>query len=325
MGENTENITKPEQLKSWLPDEAQVKMIGEAVAEYNAGRPEKASQYRRRLFGFLLPVAVIAIAVVVFGALSGLAVVIGIGGAIAVLGGALGLTLARGPADAYQQDLRKTLFPVIFSFIDYFEYQNGRAPSFIGRLVSTGLLSYTRATHDDWFAGNHEGVQFELSETHLSKKSGKNTRTIFDGLMFCLHRNTEFRGLLIAKRKSNVVTRFFRDLFGSSLTDISTGVSEIDDSHEFRTDQPGAEASALAVKMAKALDWLQEEWPHGPVQIVFNGTDCYLLLAARKDHFELPGITKGDIEFDKHLLPLIRDMVTLLAIAGLIRKIDADG
>ncbi len=317
----TEDI--PVNPQTWLPDDAQVKLIAAAVAEYNAGRPAMASQLRRRLLGFLLPVAVIAVAVVAAGVATAMPVIAGIGVAIAILGGAFAITLARGPAEAFQQKLRSRLFPVIFGFIDYFEYEHGRTPSFLGRLVATGLLNYNKWDHDDWFAGSHEGVQFEMIETHLSKKSGKNTRTIFDGLIFHLHRNTDFRGLLMSQKRSNAVTRIFRDLFGDTLKEIETGVGDIDSTHEFRTDTPGPESRELAIRMAKVLDWLQEEWRHGPVQIAFSGTDCYLLLAARKDHFELPGITETDIEYERHILPLIRDMVTLLAIAGLIRKIDS--
>lgn len=312
-------------LTNWLPEENQLKIIGEAVAEYNAGRPEQASRMKRRIVTMLGPFAVIVAAIGVFGLASGLMIVFGIAVAVAIFGGMLVLSIAQKPAREFQQQLRAKMFPVIFGFIDNFHYQNGKAPSFLARLEKMGLLSYTSADHDDWFAGNHEGLHFELSETCLKKKSGKNTRTIFDGLIFHIRRDSDFRGLLLAQRKADVITKFFRDLFGSKLVPIETGVADIDETHDFRTDAAGSESVKLATKMAKALDWLQDSWRHGPVQIAFQDADCYLLLAASKDHFELPGITAGDIEFDRHILPLIRDMITLLAIAGLIRKIDAGG
>lgn len=312
------------ELANWLPEEEQLKTIGEAVAEYNAGRPEQASRMKRRVVAMLGSFAVIVAAIGVFGLVSGLMIVFGIAVAMAIFGGMFVLSIARKPAREFQQQLRAKMFPVIFGFIDDLHYQNGKAPGFLGRLEEIGLLSYTSADHDDWFAGKHEGLQFELSETCLKRKSGKNTRTIFDGLIFHIQRDSTFRGLLLAQRKANVITKFFRDLFGSKLVSIETGIADIDETHDFRTNAAGPEAARLASRMAKALDWLQDSWGHGPVQIAFQDADCYLLLAASKDHFELPGITAGDIDFDRHILPLIRDMVTLLAIAGLIRKIDAD-
>lgn len=316
--------TGPGDLANWLPDDEQVEIISAAVAQYNAGRPEQAARMKRRMVMMLGPFAVIVAAVGIFGLASGIAPVIAVSVALAIFGGMFVWSLARKPAREFQQQLRSKMFPVIFGFIDDFQYRNGHAPGFLARLEEIGLLSYTSAQHDDWMSGNHEGLWFELSETRLKKKSGKSSRTIFDGLIFHIKRDSNFRGLLLAQKKADVVTKFFRNLFGSKLEAIETGIGDIDETHDFRTNAAGSEAARLAGRMAKALDWLQESWRHGPVQIAFNETDCYLLLAASKDHFELPGITAGDIEFDNHILPLIRDMVTLLAIAGLIRKIDAD-
>ncbi len=316
--------TDPGDLNNWLPDEAQLKRVAEAVAVYNSGQPEQAATMKRRLVMIMGPFAVIVLAVGIFGLASGVMFITGIAVAVAIFGGAILLSIARKPARNFQQQLRAKMFPQIFSFIDDFQYQNGHPPGFLDQLEATGLLSYTSASHDDWFAGSHDGGRFELAETHLKRKSGKNTHTIFDGLIFHIRLDNRFRGLLLAQKKADVVTKFFRDLFGTKLREIKTGISDIDASHDFRTNADGQEPGRLAARMAKALDWLQETWPHGPVQIAFADSDCYLLLAATKDHFELPGITQGDIDFDRHILPMIRDMATLLAIAGLIRKVDGE-
>lgn len=313
---------KPGDLKNWLPAEEQLKRVAEAVAVYNAGRPAKAAAMKRRMVMMLGPFAVIVAAIAIIGLVTGVLFITGIAVAVAIFGGMIVLSIARKPARNFQQQLRASMFPEIFGFIDDFQYRHGHAAGFLGPLEATGMLSYTSASHDDWFAGSYDGVRFELAETHLKKKSGKNTRTIFDGLIFHIRLDSHFRGLLLAQRKADVVTKFFRDLFGNKLREIQTGIGDIDATHDFRTNADGPEPAQLAARMAKALDWLADTWPHGPVQIAFADADCYLLLAATKDHFELPGITQGDIDFDRHILPMIRDMATLLAIASLIGKVD---
>ena len=105
---------------------------------------------------------------------------------------------------------------------------------------------------------------------------------------------------------------------------MSSGLAAVDATHEFRTDREGPEQQRLSIEMAKALDWLQGFWGHGPVQIALGGDDGYLLLAGKQDHFELPHIDAGDIVFDRDILPLIKDMVTLLAVAHLIHRIGAE-
>ena len=72
--------------------------------------------------------------------------------------------------------------------------------------------------------------------------------------------------------------------------------------------------------LAKALDYLATEWRDDVVRIALSGRQCYLLVPARKDFFELPPVDTP-IDFDQHLRPMIRDLVMLLATAQLVNKI----
>jgi len=307
--------------KNWLPGEASLNVIRAAIASYNAERPAIAKAQTRRVALMMGGFVVVALAAGAAAIASGNAVLAGIGIGFGFFGAPYVWSKAVEPTRQFQQALRQRLFPVIFGFIPKLSYQNNKPPRFLQKLKATGLLSWSSTGHDDWFAGEHDGLEFELSETEFFTGSGKHKSSLLKALVFHSRREFGFDGLLLAQQKTNAVHRYFRDLFGKNLRTVKSGLNAVDETHEFRTDKEGPVQAQLSLEMAKVLDWLQRDWRHGPVQIVFQAKDCYLLLAAKANHFELPHIDAGDIDFERDVLPLIRDMVVLLAIGHLIAKI----
>ena len=307
----------------WLPGEAALDVIRAEIAAYNAERPAIAGAQTRRVLLMMGGFAIVAAAALAAAIASGNAVIAGIGIGFAIFGGQFVWSKATAPARAFRQQLRNRLFPAIFGFIPEFRYTNGQPPRFLPGLERTGMLAWQSADHDDGFAGIHDGMAFELAETEFFTGSGKHKSSLFKGLIVHIRRQGSFGGLLLAQPKANALQRYFRDLFGKDLRTVSSGLAAVDATHEFRTDREGPEQQRLSIEMAKALDWLSSFWGHGPVQIALSGDDCYLLLAGKQNHFELPHIDAGDIVFDRDILPLIKDMVTLLAVAHLINRIGA--
>ncbi|WEZ83248.1 hypothetical protein P6U16_20775 [Rhizobium sp. 32-5/1] len=72
--------------------------------------------------------------------------------------------------------------------------------------------------------------------------------------------------------------------------------------------------------MVSALDYLSGVWPTDVVRIALSGHECFLLVPSKKNFFELPDIAH-DINFDAHVRPMIRDLVTLLVTARLVSRI----
>ena len=75
-------------------------------------------------------------------------------------------------------------------------------------------------------------------------------------------------------------------------------------------------------RLAKALQWLGETWPEQPARVALSGSDGFLLIPLSKNFFELPGIS-APLDYQRHVAPMIADMVSLLATASLVRKIGA--
>jgi len=304
-----------------MPKERALEELHTAVAAYNAERGRVTNRLYVNMV-LLFGGYVVLAGIFAYIAFTEIAMdIVGIVLRLLLFGGTVVWRVARAPSKRFQQDLRDRMLPLVFGFIDEVKYVHGVQPRFMGRMPGKELVRRDRSEHGDMIVGRHEGLTFTLSETELIAGSGKSRETTFKGLIFYFTRDEEFPGVLLVARKPNTVQLFIRDLFGgSTMPLVTSGNPEIDAAHEFRTDRPDAATPIVQGALAKALDYLTTEWRDDVVRLALKGRDCYLLLPSKKDFFELPPVDTP-IDFDRHLKPMIRDLVALLAMAKLVSKI----
>ena len=242
---------------------------------------------------------------------------------VALIAGFAVYAWARGPATRLQNSFRDRVIPLIFGFVSDVAYKRNETPSSFGRMPQETVGTFNRQGFDDVIAGRYEDFPFELYEATLTHKAGKSSSTIFKGVIVAFETITPFPGLLVATRKTGSVVGFFRGLFGSKLQEIQSGVPELDEAYEFRTDNPDAARPLVTGRMAKALQWLREAWPEQLARLALRDNDGFLLIPlADKNFFELPDIAVT-LDYTTHVEPMVRDMASLLATAALVRKIGA--
>ncbi|WP_143530684.1 hypothetical protein [Rhizobium sp. RU36D] len=228
--------------------------------------------------------------------------------------------LSQSAHKAYQQSLRDRLLPALFGFVDGVIYRHGHKPRQLERMPGNDFVSRTKTTHGDMLAGTFDGLDFTLGETELAIGSGKNRTVSFKGVIVYINQEEGFPGQLLAAKRPNRFAKTLRDLFSSSLLlPVQSGDPQIDASHEFRTDNLEA-AKARLPDLAKALDYLGDVWRDDVVRIAIQHKDSFLLVPSNKDFFELPSI-HTPLDFDRHVQPMIRDLVAMLATARLVSKI----
>lgn len=224
------------------------------------------------------------------------------------------------PAEEATQSFRDRLLPIIFGFIQDVRYRHGWVPDSFDRLPEQTVGSFNRRQFDDFVSGRYDGFPFELYEANLASKSGKSETTVFRGLIVSFAAAEPFPGTLVATRKADAVSGFFRGIFGGSLEEVPSGVRKIDDTYEFRTDNVEAARPLVTGRLTKALEWLNESWPSGPARVALTGSDGFLLLPNAKNFFELPPISTP-LDYKAHVEPMIADMAAVLATAALVRKV----
>ncbi|ESY69013.1 DUF3137 domain-containing protein [Mesorhizobium sp. M0051] len=229
---------------------------------------------------------------------------------------------AMKPATRLQQSFRETLLPIIFGFIADMRYQHGVTPNSFDRLPREAVGAFNKQSFDDVVSGRYEEFPFELYEAELRVGSGKDSSTVFKGVIVAFEAIEPFPGVLVATRRTNAVVGFFRGMFAGKMQDLSSGVPELDAAYEFRTDNAEPARPLVTGRLAQALKWLGETWPDDPARVALNGSDGFLLLPLTKNFFELPVISVP-LDYTTHVAPMISDMGAMLATAALVRKIGA--
>lgn len=315
-------MDKPFDQADVMPDAAALEAVRAAVDAYNAERPRQEQRMHWRLTVAMGLYGVAAFIIIVWfmntGQKKDFGIVIAI---VAVLGFGL-YKLCMKPVKDFQQTLRNGMLPQIFGFIGDVRYSKGINPRFMEKFPKKALLKYGRAAHDDSISGHYDGLSFMLSETKLTT-GGKNERTLFQGVILHFYLEQPFPGILAATKRPTGMAKFAQDVFGTGdLRIIESGDVHIDATHEFRSDNRSAAAPLITGPLVKALDYLGDVWRDDVVRIALVENACFLLVPAKRNFFELPNIAH-DIDLDRHVLPMIRDIVTLLVTARLVSRINA--
>jgi hypothetical protein len=313
-------MDSPSDVNAYMPDAARQEKIRVAIDEYNLERPGILKNcYTMATLSMAAYVAVAAVLVIGTFNLDEKHTLVGIVGAVVVFGGIKLWEYLMRPIRDHQLTLRYRLFPEIFGFIEDVSYSHGYSPGFVDDINSMKMVRFSSTENDDVIKGTHEGLYFELVEAKLIMGSGKHKETVFQGLIFHFNLDEPFPGMLYAAKRSNWLQQWVREMFGSNSDMIASGNWEIDETHEFHTDNYSIARPLVEGPLASALIYLKREWYEGEVRIALRGGECFLLLPSKQDYFALPDI-HTDVAYDD-VKPMIREMAVLLAVAHLMRKV----
>lgn len=307
---------------SIMPDAAAMEKIHAAINEYNEKRPAAVHQMQGRRMLMLVPFIALCVLIVI-GILMSVERPKILGFVIPAMG--VGIYLlwleANRPMRDFRQTLRDRMLPVIFGFAGRIRYSNGIEPKFMQNLPKPGLIRYNRAYFDDLVSGIHEGMDFTLAEVRLTT-GGKNEQDVFKGVIVYFNPPHPFDGRLFAAKRLYGFKGFVDDLFADrSLENIRSGFGELDATYDFRTDHPEAATGLVVGPIASALNYLAEAWPDDTVRLALMGGDAFLMVPTKRNFFELPEPYEN-IDWERHVRPMIRDLMTLLAVAQLVCRIN---
>ncbi|MGE0502468.1 MAG: DUF3137 domain-containing protein [Rhizobiaceae bacterium] len=244
--------------------------------------------------------------------------VFGLAGVFSVVVGIFVYYLTGGPVRKLQRNFRRSLIPRLFAFLENVTYRQGAKPASFRNLPRQAIGNYNRQRFDDVIAGGHQGMKFEAFEASFSRQKDKKADVrVFSGIILSFDLTNPFPGKLIATRGSRGVMGSLGDLF-SSLGKVTTGDPSLDESYEFRSDNPEAAVKLVNKRFVEALDGLHATWPGSAGRVVLAGNSGFVLLPTSKNFFELPKIDTA-CEYDRHIKPMVTDMAGLLATAKLVR------
>lgn len=129
---------------------------------------------------------------------------------IVVVGGGI---LSYAPIHMLQNEFKDELVPRILAQYG-FSYDR-KAHRLRIKDYEDILPSYTSATRSDHFWGTHEDIKMSVAELKLRRKSGKNTVTVFNGLLCRFDYPKRAKAEVAVKSDGGAIGQFFSGIFSS--------------------------------------------------------------------------------------------------------------
>lgn len=169
------------------------KSITPLNSRFEKKRREAIASYQDRLLSHSGPAAVVALSIVIslissFGeqltTSDRIQYVV-----LAIVGfGALAHYYANRPVQAYRDDLRDNLFPIIVSHVDPTFTYRPTAPWTASDFNKFGILPYfTSEKVEHYVSGTYKGVGIAMTGVKLVRRSGKRSRVVFSGIVILLN------------------------------------------------------------------------------------------------------------------------------------------
>lgn len=303
------------------PKEAE-QAIRAAIDAYNGSRDRVRTDARNRGLTYLALFAPLAIVVTLF--------VLSLGGAdfelvmlmlgAALVAGGYVWTLAQRKAEKFSDDTRAEMLPKLFGFIENFQFRADAEPLSMRELPEDVLFGKHRTEHGDVVTGKHDGMVFEIAETHRETGGGRHSETIFRGVVFHCQMEKPFPGILVAGRPAGRIMRF---LFGNErggLGEVKSANGQLAEDYVFLTDNRKPALRLVNGPLEGFLLWLRQNWHGGVGEIVLTEREIFLLIPSSIDHFELPDLSRK-LDYRQHVRPMTEQLWRILASGRLLRDI----
>jgi len=303
-----------------MPDTTAPETAWRVIARYNAQRALVA----RRMF-FRLMIVVVP---VIMGAAATIGIILTQGPGPSVYGlmiacfvlFCVGGTMAVSPSRQFQRDFRSALLPAVFDFVEDCVYRFRTDPAFMKTFPIDSLVEHVDVRHFYMLTGLHHGMRFTLTETEYVDNGDVSQGILFRGVVLQFELANYFPGTLIAVPQAFSARREVHNFFRRrNLGIVRSGDRKVDHWHEFRTDTQPATKMLVESEIKEVLYCIGRAWPDELVRLFLLGSTGYLLVTARKNVFEIPGIDQS-IVYDTHLRPMIRELSSLLSAANSLRN-----
>jgi len=225
------------------------------------------------------------------------------------------------PKRDYANAYKKKILPDIAGLFGPFTYDmKGKIPMKAMK-PSKIIPGHQNYKSEDLFSGNYRGVDINFSEMKLTKRSGKNTVTVFNGLAVLLTQGTrKFYGHTILTSDQSKVgewfTKQFKDLKRANMVDpVFERLFDV-----YTNDQVEARylIDPLIIESLKAL---YREYNGDKMLAAFYDDHVLILIESHVNHFE-PAAINVPATNERELLSMKHEIAEILSIVDRLSLYD---
>lgn len=219
----------------------------------------------------------------------------------------------NAPKRAYAKAYKTEILPDIAQMFGDFTYDpKGKIPMNVMK-PSQIVPGHSGYKSEDSFDGQYKGMRISFSEIKLTKKSGKQTVTVFDGLAVMLSQGTrKFYGHTVLLRDKSKIGEWMR-----SKTSKLKPANLVDPEFEalfdvFTTDQVEARylIDPVIIENIKAL---YDDYNGDDLRVAFYDDHVLILIASNRNHFE-PADIHTPATDEAELLGMLDEIGRILSI-----------
>lgn len=238
---------------------------------------------------------------------------------VVALGGLWGWVTS--PKRQYARAYKSDILPEIARLMGNFTYDvKGKIP--MSEMKPSKIIpSHTSYRSEDYFSGRYKGVGIRFSEIRLTKKKGKSTVTVFDGLAVFLHHGArKFHGhTILTKDKSGLTgaeRRKWSGLKRANLVDL-----EFERLFDVYTSDQVEARYLIDPVIMENIKALYDEYHGNSLLAAFYEGRVLIMIASSKNHFE-PAHIDVPATNKRELLALRNEVSQILTIIDRLALFD---
>jgi hypothetical protein len=220
------------------------------------------------------------------------------------------------PISRYNDSIKKTIFPHIFSFFgDDFRYDPESLVG-IGSLEPSAILpAYDEAVLSDSIRGSHQNVTLDIlwAYLYLKKRDRKETRTItvFEGIFIFLSMNKSFSGQTIVKRDRGLMN--WADKPPEGLEKVSLEDPRFEKDFEVYASNQIEARYLLTPSFMERLQGLSDLFGKTDIQASFYNQNLLLMIPLTKRYFDTGSIFQP-ATFTEEIQSILEEMNLIFKI-----------
>lgn len=225
------------------------------------------------------------------------------------------------PKRQYARAYKSDILPEIAKLIGDFTYNVKGKISMQDMTPSKIIPKHTSYTSEDYFSGRYKGVDIQFSEINLTRKRGKSTVTVFDGLAIFLHHGArKFYGhTILTKDKSGLTgaeRKKWSGLKRANLVDL-----EFERLFDVYTSDQVEARYLIDPVIMENIKTLYDEYNGDNLLAAFYEGRVLILISSNENHFE-PAHIEVPATNKSELLALRNEVSQILAITDRLALFD---
>lgn len=216
----------------------------------------------------------------------------------------------------FENNVKKGVLRSFLAFFGDFSWDAKKKPT-KEEIADTKLMSYIDTIiGDDYFEGTHRGLRVVISETTMTRGSGKNKTTVFKGVLINFEMTKKMLAHTIIVEK-NIFKKTMTELFGSDMESVVLEDPEFDEMFDVYSQDQVEARYIITTTFIERFKHLIEVYQTRGIKASFKDNSVTIAIHCTKDMFKLGDLRKP-ITDSGEIQELFEEFTAVLSLVDLL-------